>query len=372
MQISPSAFAAAAVAAILALLAFAIPAKAEIAEGVSAAPEPAVESPVSTAPVTQEATSTTESTGAAVEGAPSTTPPAPTSTEAAPALSDAAPVTTSSDPVPAPPVDVGPAVGEEPDTTADPMREVSKLTGRIGQDSPQAVSRAASDTVAAPVHEASKLAGGIGRDSAETISPVVPFAERTTTQVAAPVNLRTSAWELGALNFDIPTIVEDSLPAHETPAKTPSFINSPSSPTHSLPQRPASHLGTDLLGRYRYPPELDATSSRWQGAGAEARNPERSLPKRAVAPSIADVASAAPGGGGATESFDDPTPLDGPLPLPGPSGAAAPGPGGSFFSPIVALLALLALAAPAVHRRLWEVPDFRAPTPFVCALERPG
>ncbi|HEX5376134.1 MAG TPA: hypothetical protein VFW48_08240 [Solirubrobacterales bacterium] len=69
---------------------------------------------------------------------------------------------------------------------------------------------------------------------------------------------------------------------------------------------------------------------------------------------------------------DDRTPLDGPItPAPGSSGAAA-GPTGSFFVPLAALLALLALAAPAVLRRFGEAPDFRPPTPFVCALERPG
>lgn len=46
--------------------------------------------------------------------------------------------------------------------------------------------------------------------------------------------------------------------------------------------------------------------------------------------------------------------------------------GGSSFVPVVALLALLALVAPTARRRLGEAADFRAPTPFVCALERPG
>lgn len=55
-----------------------------------------------------------------------------------------------------------------------------------------------------------------------------------------------------------------------------------------------------------------------------------------------------------------------------PGAPIASGSGGSFFAPIAALLALLALVAPAVLRRLGEVPDCRPPTPFVCALERPG
>jgi hypothetical protein len=65
-------------------------------------------------------------------------------------------------------------------------------------------------------------------------------------------------------------------------------------------------------------------------------------------------------------------PWDVPLPAPGSPGAIAPGSGGPIFVPIAALLALLALAALAILRRLGEVPGFRPPTPFVCALERPG
>lgn len=64
-----------------------------------------------------------------------------------------------------------------------------------------------------------------------------------------------------------------------------------------------------------------------------------------------------------------PVPLDVPSP---PPGAIAPASGDSLFVPFVALLALLALVAPASMRRLGEAPDFRASTPFVCALERPG
>jgi hypothetical protein len=67
-----------------------------------------------------------------------------------------------------------------------------------------------------------------------------------------------------------------------------------------------------------------------------------------------------------------PAPLDVPLPAPDLPGAITSGSGGSFFVPLAALLALLALVAPAVLRRLGKVPDFQAPTPFVCALERPG
>jgi hypothetical protein len=71
---------------------------------------------------------------------------------------------------------------------------------------------------------------------------------------------------------------------------------------------------------------------------------------------------------------DDFTPLDGnaPQPAPGSSQDGAAGAGGTSFIPIAALLALLALAAPAIRRRFGEGPDLWPQTPFVCALERPG
>ena len=75
---------------------------------------------------------------------------------------------------------------------------------------------------------------------------------------------------------------------------------------------------------------------------------------------------------GAPDDFNAPGPLNVPVPAPESPGAAAPASGGSFFIPFAALLALLALVAPATRRRLSEVPGFLAPTPFVCALERPG
>ncbi len=70
----------------------------------------------------------------------------------------------------------------------------------------------------------------------------------------------------------------------------------------------------------------------------------------------------------------DLAPPDGhdPMPSPGSLAAAASGSGGSSLVPIAALLALLALAAPAILRRLGEGPGLRAPPSFVCALDAPA
>ena len=61
-----------------------------------------------------------------------------------------------------------------------------------------------------------------------------------------------------------------------------------------------------------------------------------------------------------------------PLPTPPGTSSSGGGIGGSFFIPLAALMALVALSAPATKRRLREAAALPAPTPFVCALERPG
>ena len=79
--------------------------------------------------------------------------------------------------------------------------------------------------------------------------------------------------------------------------------------------------------------------------------------------------------GGHASPYEAPSrpPLDPPGPISGLSTSASPGPGGgSFFVPIAALLALLALAAPATSRRRKEALAAPVPSRFVCALERPG
>ena len=76
---------------------------------------------------------------------------------------------------------------------------------------------------------------------------------------------------------------------------------------------------------------------------------------------------------GTVQRFNGPVSPDSPgFPSGSTTGLGASGSGATIFIPIAALLALLALASPAILRRLREPPDFPAPTPFVCALERPG
>jgi hypothetical protein len=73
---------------------------------------------------------------------------------------------------------------------------------------------------------------------------------------------------------------------------------------------------------------------------------------------------------GPVESRRIPAPSQDRPPSHAPAGGSAFG--GSNFVPVVALLALLALAVPATYRGRMSAREFPVPTPFVCELERPG
>jgi hypothetical protein len=85
---------------------------------------------------------------------------------------------------------------------------------------------------------------------------------------------------------------------------------------------------------------------------------------------LSPAAGASPGG--VEQGSRNFTPPDFPAPADEPPQLGAPVSDAPSFVPIAALLALLALVAPAIDRRRRETPAFSAPTPFVCALERPG
>jgi hypothetical protein len=114
--------------------------------------------------------------------------------------------------------------------------------------------------------------------------------------------------------------------------------------------------GLSLLGVM----SSDARSQ--DAAGASTASPEPGLL------SAGSRSEPAPYGAGPRQRRDS-TPPAAPPPIQAPAGAGSSG--APFFVPLAALLALLALAAPAT-RRLREVPALAVPTPYVCALERPG
>lgn len=87
--------------------------------------------------------------------------------------------------------------------------------------------------------------------------------------------------------------------------------------------------------------------------------------------SAAAHASTAPSPHSAEQPAGPVSNRSGPPLFPAPASASS-GPGGASFVPFAALIALLALLAPATFSRLREVVGPRVGAPFVCALERPG
>jgi hypothetical protein len=148
----------------------------------------------------------------------------------------------------------------------------------------------------------------------------------------------------------------------------------PAAPSLPRPGSRQAERDTSLDGLFmQRPVEFGGLETLWRplplsGASGSSTGDLRLVPAAAVA---------AAGGSSVVERFANPAPPGGDRPPPPPGSPlqtqlGASGTGSSPFVPIAALLALLALAAPAIFRRLGELADFRAPTPFVCALERPG
>lgn len=122
------------------------------------------------------------------------------------------------------------------------------------------------------------------------------------------------------------------------------------------------------------PPTAEPLSARAAGSGVEKTFLPRDAARnsiRASGETIAD-AGALPSASGDARPTGSPTPPGVPLPTPESPVSAVPGSGGPSFIPFAALLALLALGAPATKRRFGRPPDSQVPTRFVCALERPG
>jgi hypothetical protein len=237
---------------------------------------------------------------------------------------------------------------------------------------------------------------------AEATATVVHTVAKTVDRVNPAGNVDTVAQQLGSVPRKAVEVVQkadedlgghaadlvasDKLEGTLLPAEELPEVGSGASPPVTVPGAmgapPAdSHLAGNELGvaglLIRHPVELGGLETPWQPMAASAGGSSSSGgPPRLSAdgPRLLSVAAIDSAGERFATSMP---PIDGnndPQRWPGsPAGAAAgAGTGSSSFVPIAALLALLALAAPAIFRRLGELADLRAPTPFVCALERPG
>lgn len=237
----------------------------------------------------------------------------------------------------------------EPDAVTLPTHRVSELAAQIGEDAPDAT----------PLVRSSTKAVAQAIDSAPAVDQIHSLGQQA-------LQAAGEALHHGPLALVAPDAVESSLP----PAGVVGTFSH-----HGAPTLPS----TLLTGANPYVQvmPLDSVLSRPAELGTvEALRHE--------APSVGDLVVHAPfqmpadvSGASRGERVNDlGSPLsngNSPTRAPDLGPVAASGvAGSSSFVPIVALLALLALVALAILRRLREVPDFPGPTPFVCALERPG
>jgi outer membrane biosynthesis protein TonB len=377
-------------AALFALFAFAVSAKAEVIDAV-AAPSQAVEveAPASTeaapansaeAPPETASAAVTESVGAvsaaAAEGrVPVASPPTQVSEPSPPQAlphpvrAARAPASTPSTPSSvAVPAEVKLPAKTEPSSSTVPalLRHASSQVEEIGESSARVVESAVSRPTPVDVHTP--------LETLQRALPQVPEIEGLTGVVISTASEATQSLPL--LGRVTSETAEDLLPFVEKPTGTGWGAS------HAMPGFP----GTPLTGLPPYGAPADGDSS---FAGAEGLTAlfagESSGPWGWPPPGDLAKALAIPvfDGGGAGVHLagtnlgrlpsGDALPGHLPIPIPGPPGAAiAPGSTSPSFVPLAALLALLALVAPVILRRFGKVSGFRLPTPFVCALERPG
>ncbi|HEU4737163.1 MAG TPA: hypothetical protein VFS48_09095, partial [Solirubrobacterales bacterium] len=218
-------------------------------------------------------------------------------------------------------------------------------------------------TVSAPTHRLSQLAEEIRRNSIGTI-PLPTDRLLSTLVDPAP---QAAAGLLGPLTSKSGEVAGTGVPP--SPAQQRSAAGTANLPQ---PQPPRFDLfsGLGAIAPNPVPGGLLAETG-----GAELEKSLVSMPRELSRSLAVGIANAAVLTGVTIDRHRDgggPAPSNVPLPAPESPATAVADSGGTSFVPIVALLALLALVAPAALRRLGRAADFRAPLPFVCALERPG
>jgi hypothetical protein len=301
----------------------------------------------------------------AIEGEALTSVAEPPAEEAPPVESEEAPPVQAQAPAPAPTptpppaADISSAAAESP--AAATGASVDSTAGQAVSNVVEEIDR--TDTAAREVTTA--VDGAIPSDEDRDPQPIVDEvlrreqAAKQLSHVGAPVHGSSGQGGSAAVETQAPGAGVVSGPGRDTSSsQTPGFLGSPAD--DQLAQKPLE-AGNDLFLSYLTSPTGE--SLRLVAAGN---------PIDPAAASATTASSIHPSSGAAPSHPADRAPLDGPQPSPGSAGQATPGPAGSFFVPLAALLALLALVAPATLRRFREVPDLPAPALFVCALERPG
>jgi hypothetical protein len=343
--------------AIFASMAFAVPASADPTELLSIPTAPS-EAP---APVETAAAAPVEMLEAAPVDETVEAPPVEAAEPAPAETLQAAPIEASEAPRPAPEA----AEAEEEPAATETVAAIAEAGARAGVRPDAAVGQIAAQVETARIALHAATAGQ-------------PLAEIAT----SPIKVATAP--IGkTLNLALPRVADELLPtgaegrpgqaAASSELDRPNSAESSSSSAGPGPaaDRLAPRPDNQVLILVRTSPA--SSFADWIGGIGASENEGLASPAQDLAGSSFGSALAATEtrlGSLAGHPAND-SPSDRPA-APSQSLGASAGSGSSFFVPLAALLALLALAAPATFRRLREVPAFRPPTPFVCALERPG
>jgi hypothetical protein len=325
-------------------------------------------------------------TAATSESSASTEATTPTSPPAEPAGATPGDSPPASEP---PPVSSSSATGELPEATSGSVASLRPETDAPAPGVHQ-VSELAGDQV-------SELAGAVHRDASEVTAPVTDAVAATHATVTRSGERAARIAEQAGAVDQVGALAHQPFEAAAGVLRHASLALQALDKVEAPPGESPSQLDLDALL-----PQTTSMRPDVQRSGSYLH--DRSAPLRSlltlylgepggVGPSGLEVLSAAHDRAAGGELF--PAPPEAPEPLEGAGShsqdpisndgnspsplydalaktATAPGLGGSSSVPIAALLALLALATPAIFRRLGEGAGFRPPTPFVCALERPG
>jgi hypothetical protein len=357
---------------LLAALMLLVPAKAADAASESPVAEVAAE----VVPVEAEQEAVPVEPSAVTSEAEAPVPEEAASPEEAPVAEEtAAPAPSSSEPQPQPQPEPEPAPAEAMDTEAvgvpvgsQPVKTATELVTKTGKQLASAgeeVAPVSTPAVPAPV-EAVGSPADLGAELERTLAVLVDSLEGLALLEVLDLNERGEVESLVHMDGSLGSTV-GSTGSTAGPGKLLSGA------VARLPER---RLPTTNDPQAQAPIATGAVplSGPLAPAGAHVSPRSSTASSFPALPVLLSAAGDEAQAGVAAQAASAPRPAAPPSPDRPASGhlGAGSGAGGSIFIPLLGVLALLALVAPRGYRRRTAVRDFPVPTPFVCALERPG
>jgi len=311
------------------------------------------------------------STAAAEVSEPAAVPaPAPSAAPIEETIAGAAEEVQSSSPAPEPAPAPAPEVSSDP-APVDVVESVGAASVDLSRGAaaslpstssePSAISTTV-ERLSEPVRRTSAAVAVEGVTAAAVKSVVAPAVEggETLDAIVASAAPSLPAIPTSPLGLDQPTSFE------APPNFIPAGIPASTAPQAGLP--PGAGSAPTPLAAYSTRTHLDPIGAGLPSLAAMREARARSAVALVFTPGATGFHPGSLAGG--DRSY--PSSPAGPPPPPFQAPNTGAGSSGSFFIPLAALLALLALTAPATFRRRREAPESMAPVPFVCALERPG